>query len=33
MAWGEVWRLRNRFKASWLRDDFSDTGGNGANAE
>jgi predicted lipoprotein with Yx(FWY)xxD motif len=32
-AWGEVWGLRNGFKAYWLRDDFTDPGGNGANAD
>jgi len=32
-AWGEVWGLRNGFKAFWLRDDYTDTGGNKANAD
>lgn len=32
-AWGEVWGLRNGFKAIWLRDDFTDTGGSGTNSD
>jgi predicted lipoprotein with Yx(FWY)xxD motif len=28
-AWGEVWGLRNGFKAFWLRDDFTQIGAGG----
>jgi predicted lipoprotein with Yx(FWY)xxD motif len=32
-GWGEAWGLRNGFKALWLRDDFTDTGGTGTNSD